>query len=98
LERLSTELNLTDAQKPKVKEVLENGAKKRRELRDLSQDERRDKGRALMEEQNKKLKEILTPDQFEKYHKLMEQRRGRRGGAGSQGGAAGSAEKSNTSN
>src|SRR5580765_5350880 len=56
LERLSTQLNLTDAQKPKVKEVLEEGAKKRTELRGTPQDERRDKMRALMEDQNKKMK------------------------------------------
>ena len=82
LERLTTELNLTDAQKPKVKEVLENGTKKRQELRGVAQDERREKMRTLMEDQNKKLKEILTPDQYEKYQKLMERRRPRGGGAG----------------
>ena len=80
LERLTTELNLTDAQKPKVKELLESGAKQRQEFRDLSQDERREKMRALMADQNKKLKEILTPDQMEKYKKLMERRRQRGGG------------------
>src|SRR3974377_546642 len=91
LERMTTELNLTDAQKPKVKEVLENGAKKRQELRGLAQDERREKMRTLMVDQNKKFKEILTPDQFEKYQKLMERRRQR-------GGGAGGSQKNSTSN
>jgi Spy/CpxP family protein refolding chaperone len=81
LERLSTELNLTDAQKPKVKELLESGQKKRQELRGLAQDERREKGRAIMDEQNKKMKEILTPDQFEKYQKMADRRRQRGQGA-----------------
>ena len=93
LERMTTELNLTDAQKPKVKEWLEATAKKRQELRGLSQDERREKSRTLMADQNKKLKEILTPDQFEKYQKQME-RRGRRGAAA----GAGASQKKSDSN
>jgi Spy/CpxP family protein refolding chaperone len=91
LERLNTELKLTDAQKPKVKEVLENSAKQRQELRGVSQDERRDKMRSMMQDQNKKLKEILTPEQYEKYQKLMERRRQR-------GGAPGNSDKSSSAN
>ena len=41
LERLSTGLNLTDDQKPKVKAVLEETSKK---MKDVPQDERRGKG------------------------------------------------------
>ena len=80
LERWTTQLSLTETQKPKVKELLESGAKKRQEYRSLAQDERREKMRAVMEDQTKKMKEILTPDQFEKYQKLMERGRQRRGG------------------
>ena len=79
MEKLTTELTLTDAQKPKVKEVLEDTSKKRQELMADSstpQDERRTKFRALMDDQEKKLKEILTPDQMEKYKKWAEQNRG----------------------
>jgi Spy/CpxP family protein refolding chaperone len=94
LERLTTELNLTDAQKPKVKELLEDGAKKRQELRGLGQDERREKMRALMQDQNKKLKEILTPEQREKYQKMMERRR-QRGGGGAGGQSGGASKKTN---
>jgi Spy/CpxP family protein refolding chaperone len=36
--------------------------------------------RALMEDQNKKMKEILTPEQLEKYQKMIERRRQRPGG------------------
>ena len=76
LEALTKELNLTDAQKPKVKAVLEDGAKKREEIRNADPSERREKARALIEEQNKKLKEILTPEQYEKFRKLESERRG----------------------
>jgi len=83
MEKLTTELTLTDAQKPKVKVVLEDTSKKRQELRaDTStpQDEQRTKYRALMDDQEKKLKEILTPDQMEKYKKWAEENRGGKGG------------------
>ncbi len=76
LERMSTQLDLTDAQKPKVKAVLEETAKK---MKDVPQDERREKGRAIMEEQTKKMKEILTADQFKKYQESA-QRMGKKGG------------------
>lgn len=83
MERLTTELQLTDAQKPKVQAVLEDSAKKRQELRaDTSVEpaQRREKMQTLMQDRNKKIKEILTPEQQEKYQKLMEQRRGNRQG------------------
>jgi Spy/CpxP family protein refolding chaperone len=76
LEQLTKDLSLTDAQKPKVKAVLEDSAKKREGLRDLDQSERREKMRAMMEDENKKMKEILTPEQNEKYLKLQAERRG----------------------
>ena len=72
LEQMTKELSLTDAQKPKVKAVLEETAKKRQESTGGSGEDRR----ALMENQNKKLKEILTPDQYEKLQKLQAERRG----------------------
>ncbi len=82
LERMTTELKLTDAQKPKVKAVLEEGQKKRGEMRDVPQEERRGKMQAFMEEQNKKMKEILTPEQWEKYSKMQEEMRKKGPGGG----------------
>jgi periplasmic protein CpxP/Spy len=76
MERLSTELSLTDDQKPKVKALLEETAKKMGELRDLPQDERRPKFQALREEETKKMKEILKPEQFEKYQTINQRRPG----------------------
>ncbi len=79
MDRLSTELNLTDAQKPKVKAVLEESQKKMQELRNdtaLDQSQRREKFQALREAETKKMKEILKPDQFEKYQTMASQRKG----------------------
>ena len=69
LERMSTALNLTDDQKPKVKAVLEDTAK---QMQALAPEDRREKGRALREQETTKLKEILTADQFTKYQEMMQ--------------------------
>ena len=72
MERLTTQLSLTDEQVPKVKAVIEDSTKKRRELfRDsaLDQQQKREK---FLEAQNKKMKEILTADQFKKYQDMNE--------------------------
>ena len=84
LEMMSERLQLTDEQKPKVKTVLEEFAKKRSELRDATPEERREKYPALMEEQDKKLKPILTSEQYAKWEKMREERKNR--GPGGPGG------------
>src|SRR5258707_14429424 len=53
LDRLNEELTLTDDQKPKVKAVLEGTSKKRQELQQLPQEERRENMRAAIDDQNK---------------------------------------------
>ena len=73
LAKMAEELKLTDAQKPKVEAVLKEQGEKMRELRDATPEERREKGKALREETAKKLKDILTPEQYEKYLTLREQ-------------------------
>jgi periplasmic protein CpxP/Spy len=81
MERMTTQLSLTDEQKPKVKPVLEASSKKMQEIRNdtsLDQQARRDKMRPIMEEENKKMKEILTADQFTKYQEMNQ--RGKKGG------------------
>src|SRR5258707_1482126 len=77
MERMTTELTLTDEQKPKVKAVLEETSKKRQEL---APEDRRAKMPALMEEQSAKLKEILTPEQNEKWLKMRSEFRKKGGG------------------
>ena len=82
MERLTTELTLTDEQKPKVKAVLEDQQKKFQELRDESdQDTRRSKMQELRKETEKKMKGILNEEQFKKYQE-MSQRRGKKGQGG----------------
>jgi Spy/CpxP family protein refolding chaperone len=75
-------LSLTDDQKPKVRAALEAFATARREARDLSDDDRREKMRTSMADMNKKMKEILTPDQYDKW--LADAEKGKKGGAGGQ--------------
>jgi len=86
VDRMSTELNLTDAQKTKVTKLFEAQMTKMRELRsdtDLSQEQRREKMRTMREDNDKKLKEILTPEQWQKYEKnRQEMMRNRKGGKG----------------
>lgn len=76
MERMTTQLNLTDEQKPKVKAVLEETNKK---MQDVAPEDRRTKGRELRAEETKKLKAILTDEQFKKYEENM-QRGGKQGG------------------
>lgn len=79
LNRMTSQLNLTDAQKPKVKAVLEESAKK---MKDLTPEDRRTKGKTLREEQTKKLKKILTEEQFKKYEETMQRGRDKKGPGG----------------
>jgi Spy/CpxP family protein refolding chaperone len=72
--RLTEELKLTDEQKPKVKAVIEDENKQMQELRgdtSLSREDRRSKITSMREATNKKLKEILKPDQWDKYEKMQ---------------------------
>ncbi len=69
VEQMDKIVKLTDAQKTKLTALFEEQGKKMAEMRDLPQDQRREKMQAFREESDKKLKEILTPDQFEKWQK-----------------------------
>ena len=80
MERLNEELKLTDAQKPKVEALLNSQAEKMRGLRDATPEERQEKVKANREEMSKKMKEILTAEQFAKYEKLPPPGRGTGGG------------------
>lgn len=99
LNQLSEQLKLTEEQKPQVKAALEEQNKKLTELRGdsgVAQEDRRTKMQTIREETTKKLKEILTPEQFKKYGEIQQQQRNRRptgapgapatGGPGAEGG------------
>lgn len=91
VDRLSTELNLTDEQKTKVTALFQDQAKQMRAMRQdtsLSREDRRAKMRTMREDTDKKMKTILTPDQEKKWQQMrkeMRSRRGQRGGGNSQG-------------
>jgi periplasmic protein CpxP/Spy len=87
-QRIADELNLTDDQKPKFREAMENQFKQMRELRDdtsLSQEQRQEKMKTIREDTDKKIKEILTADQYTKYEKLRDEMRARKGGPDGKG-------------
>ena len=73
LDALAKQLDLTDAQKPKVKEVIEDLTKKLRELHQdtsIAQADKRAKAKEIRDEVTAKLKDILTPEQLAKWQKL----------------------------
>src|SRR6266436_7291195 len=73
MERMTEKLKLTDEQKPKVKAVLEDSQKKRQELfsdSSVPREDRREKMKGINDNEDKKLKGILTPDQYSEYEKM----------------------------
>jgi len=75
LDKMAEDLKLTADQKTKVEAVMKEQGEKMRGMRDLPQEERREKGKALREEMSKKMKGILTPEQFAQWEKNRPQRR-----------------------
>lgn len=75
--KLKTELNLTDQQAEKVKAVFEDLHQRKMALKGQSTDQKtpevQEQYKKLMEEQDTRLKEILTPEQFTKYQQLNAQ-------------------------
>ena len=81
MERLTTELSLTAEQKPKVEAVVKETNKKMQEIFNDSSTDRsqmREKMQPIREEQTKKMKAILTEEQFKKYQEMSQ--RGKKGG------------------
>lgn len=83
--RIDKAVTLTDAEKPKVKAALEERNTAIQAARDGDQSEARTKMRAARDDFNKKMKDILTPEQFAK----LPQPGGRRGAGGGAGGPPG---------
>jgi protein CpxP len=81
LERLAEELGLTADQKAKLGPIMKGQMEQMQALRkdeSLSQEQRREKGRTLREENQKAIAAILTPEQAKKFAEMRE--RGPRGG------------------
>ncbi len=75
LDRLSTKLNLTDDQKPKVKAVLEDQQAKMKDIHSdtsLDKSARREKMQTLHKDVMAKMKGILTEDQFTTYQAMSQ--------------------------
>ena len=85
--RIDKAVTLTDEQKPKVKMAVEEMAKARKDAASADQEERRTKMREAFRTFNKKMKEILTPEQYTKFQEMP--RPGRRRNANGGGNAAG---------
>ena len=72
--KLKAELNLTDQQAEKVKVVFEDIHQRKMALKAQTTDpktpEAKDQMKKLMDEQDTRLKEILTPEQLTKYQQL----------------------------
>lgn len=76
-DRLGEELHLTQEQRQKIQALLEEQREKIQALRrdtSLTPEQRREKARALREEHQNKMKEILTPEQYQKWQQLREAR------------------------
>ncbi len=81
---IAQRLNLTDDQKPKVKEILDGqqatNARFVAENQDLSREDRMAKMKSIREDTDAKMKAVLTADQFEQWQKMEARMRGPRNG------------------
>jgi len=74
LERISRELNLTEAQKSQVKPILEDEENQLKALRtntSLSREQQREKAREIRQATWEKIKPLLTPEQLKKREEMM---------------------------
>lgn len=88
--RIAEELKLTEEQNKKFQAAMAEQREKGTKLREdssLTPEQKREKGQALRTESQKKLKEILTPEQYQQWEKMRSQpRQARPGGPGAPGG------------
>jgi periplasmic protein CpxP/Spy len=79
---IAQRLNLTDDQKPKVKEILDGQRQQMRDLwqqgQDMSREDRMAKMKSIRENTDAKLKAVLTSVQFEQWQKMESRMRGPR--------------------
>ena len=74
LEHMSTELNLTDDQKTKIKPILEEQSKQMQDLRQntsVSEQDRRTKMKQIHDNTMSQVRSILTSDQQKKLDEMM---------------------------
>lgn len=93
MEELKEGLDLSDDQEKQVREILTAGSETMRKAREEMQDGggdfegMREKMQTMREEQNEKIKAVLSEEQFTKYEQIQAERRERmRQGGGFGGG------------
>jgi Spy/CpxP family protein refolding chaperone len=91
VESIDKAVTLTEAEKPKVKTAVEEYTKAVTDARAGDQSEMRTKMQAARTDLDKKMKEILTPEQYTKFQAMPRGGRNRQGGGGA-GGAGGGAQ------
>jgi Spy/CpxP family protein refolding chaperone len=74
LKKMTEMLTLTQEQQDKVKAIMESGREEFGKLKDLPEDQRREKMREAFQQQNEKILAVLTPEQQEKYKTAMAER------------------------
>ncbi len=80
---LAEELNLTAAQRQQLKPILREEVRKLKALRaetGVSRQQKRAELRQIRRDAQARIKEILTPEQIKKWHKLRAEVRGRHHG------------------
>ena len=86
LAKMAEELKLTDEQKTKVAAAMKEQAEKMHGLKDATPEERKEKMQAGRAEMEKKMKTILTPEQYTKWEQLRKENGpGHHGGHGNPG-------------
>lgn len=78
-ERMKQELNLTDAQVAKLKDVEVSILKERQQMKQSVRNSRTD-FMSKVQEHNKEIQKILTPEQYQKYQVKMQQLKARMSG------------------
>jgi Spy/CpxP family protein refolding chaperone len=76
LDNISTELNLTDAQKQQIKPILQSEVQQLKSVRDntsLSADQRQSKAKDIHQSSKSQIEGVLTPDQQKKLESMREQ-------------------------
>jgi Spy/CpxP family protein refolding chaperone len=73
IETLAEQLSLTDEQKEKIAPIMKQGEEQAQAIRkdgSLSDDEKREKARAIREETGKSITALLTPEQAKKFAEM----------------------------
>ena len=75
-----SQLNLTDDQKAKIKEILESRRSQLSALKEdtsLNPEQKREKMKTIMETTDEQINQVLTPEQQQKYKEMKEKMRER---------------------